>query len=134
MPDKIDEKTLKYLITKLLCDSDDEPKTEDKQEPYKPAGGDDVLDFVKRRVRELSKEEIAEREKQHKSIVLNHKDIYTSYIADGFSHNYAYIPPNDYFRSAMAYAMAKAYGVVEERNAVCDLFMDGYKGFTLCEE
>ena len=114
-------------------DSDDVEEFK-KMEPFEPAGGSDVLDFVKRRIRELTKEEIKEREERHKSIVLTHKDVYADYIADGFTHNYVFIPPNDYFRSAMAYAMAKAYGVVEERDVMCDLFMNGYKGFTLCDD
>ena len=105
-----------------------------KSEPFEPAGGRDVLDFVRRRVRELTKEEIKDREKRHESIVLKHKDVYADYIADGFSHGYVYIPCNDYFRHAMAYAMAKVYGVVEERDVMCDLFMNGYKGFALCDD
>lgn len=105
-----------------------------KAEPFCPPGGDDVLDFVTRRVGELTKEEIEEREKKGISIVLTHKDVYAAYIADGFSHDYVYIPCNDCFREAMAYAMAKVYGVVEEQDPFCGLFMNGYKGFTLCEE
>ena len=105
-----------------------------KEEPFKPGGGDDVLDFVMRRIRELTKDEIKEREKQDKPIILTHYDVYSAYIADGFSHDYAYIPCNDYFRHAMAYAMAKAYGVVEEKDPFCVLFMNGYKGFILCDD
>lgn len=134
MSDKIDDEELKTQITKIVQEQLSDKMCDLVREPYKPACGDDVLDFVKRRVRELTKEEIKEREKQHKSITLTHKDIYKAYIADGLTHDYAYIPSNDCLRSAMAYAMAKAYGVVEERNVMCDLFMDGYKGFTLCEE
>ena len=105
-----------------------------KAEPFCPPGGEDVLDFVRRRVRALTKEELAERVKKGESITLHHKDIYEAYIADGLIHNYVYIPPNDHLRHAMAYAMAKVYGAIEEKDAFCDLHMNGYKGYVLCEE
>lgn len=128
-----DQKLLDRLVTEYNEDINGE-MLDEKNESFKPFGGDDVLDFVRRRVRELTKEELKYREEQHESIVLRHKDVYADYIADGLSHGYVYIPCNDYFRHAMAYAMAKVYGVAEERDVMCDLFMNGYKGFTLCDD
>lgn len=105
----------------------------DKKEPFKPAGGDDLVCFVKDHIHKLTTDEMKNRESKAEYTILRPRDVYPVYIKDVPERGYCYIPYNDFFRHALAYAMAKVYGVVEKCNSY-DLFMEGYEGFVLCDD
>jgi hypothetical protein len=110
------------------------PTFDDKKEPFKPIGGDSLVSFVKNRIHKLTDDEIKNRTEQGLYTTLTCDDVaYPAYINDCAECDYVYIPRNSYFRSALAYAMAKVYGMTEKPNKY-DVLIDGYEGFILKED